>query len=107
MSPLDLTSLEGPGRPKTLDGREYPEHLEPYEAIDDQMLAWASSAGEFYADGLYSLAESVSRLVAPGPRWLASAEWRGLIERRDRTMADDRTYAITERGLQRLRDLRS
>jgi hypothetical protein len=36
-------------------------------------------------------------------RWMASAEWRGLIERRDEEgMAGRRTYVLGERGRTRL-----
>jgi hypothetical protein len=94
--PLDQTTLDS-DTPKTLDGREYPEHLKAYHAYDAEFLSIAARLGEFTFDDLAARVTD-PKMRAMIPRWLASAEWRGLIERRDRDMASVRINAITERG---------
>lgn len=42
------------------------------------------------------------RARASLPRWLASAEWRGLVERRDPSMNGPRSYVLGSRGSNRL-----
>jgi hypothetical protein len=94
--PLDPATLDT-GMPKTLDGREYPEHLKPYEELDTQLLPIAAQLGEFSYDALaVQIPDAKVRSVLP--RWLASAEWRNLIERRDHGMSSQRTNVITDRG---------
>ena len=101
--PLDLTTLDS-GTPKTLDGRAYPDHLRAYESLDTDLLPIAADLGEFtYDDLAWRIDSPKTRSVVP--RWLASAEWRGLIERRDRDLASARINAITDRGLVRLQHL--
>lgn len=99
--PLDLSTLDS-DRPRTLDGREYPDHLKPYEAYDPELLPIAARIGEFTFDDLAARVPD-PKMRAMIPRWLASAEWRGLIERHDRDMASVRLNAITDRGLAALR----
>lgn len=89
--PLDTTTFES-DTPRTLDGRTYPDHLRPYEQLDSDMLPIVLSLGEFEGPELGSAIED-RRVAASVPRWMASAEWRGLISRQDRSMRDRRTYA--------------
>jgi hypothetical protein len=84
-----------------MDGREYPEHLRPYAAYDAAFLPIAARFREFTFDDLAATVPN-PKLRSVLPRWLASAEWRGLIERRDRDMASMRVNALTERGLAQL-----
>lgn len=85
---------------------EYPEHLRPYEALDADLLEWAARVGEFDSVVVSAVADGLSNLVAPGPRWLSSAEGRGLVQRHDRDMASVRTYSLTEAGRARLAELK-
>lgn len=78
------------------DDYEYPDHLRKYEALDGAMLEWASARDTFTQDEASAHANSISRQVAPGPRWLASAEARGLIQRHDDGMAGGRWYSVVE-----------
>jgi hypothetical protein len=98
--PIDPATI-GTDRPRTLDGREYPDHLKVYETYDDALLPVLSSIGEVT---MTDVAASVSdpKVRALVPRWMASAEWRGLIERTDRDMRSPRTYRITPYGEQQL-----
>ena len=98
--PLDLATLDS-DTPRTVDGRSYPDHLRAYEFLDSELLPLAADLGEFTYDDLALRVES-GRVRSVLPRWLASAEWRGLIERRDRDMASVRLNAITSRGRTRL-----
>jgi DNA-binding MarR family transcriptional regulator len=101
---LDPTTLDS-SRPRTLDGREYPEHLKPYEPFDAQLLTQLDSLD---SPTLNELAVSVGdpRLRSVASRWLASAEWRGLVERdHGADMDSRRTYGLTARGQARLADL--
>lgn len=101
LMPLDPSTLDS-DTPKTLDGREYPDHLRAYESLDNELLPIAATLREFTFDDLVAgIADPKTRSAIP--RWLAAAEWRGLIERTDRDMASLRTNAITDRGLAKLR----
>lgn len=94
--PLDPRTLDS-GTPETLDKRKYPEHLRAYESLDAELLPIAAELREFTFDDLAARVAD-PRVRAALPRWLASATWRGLIERTDRGMASLRTNAVTERG---------
>jgi hypothetical protein len=102
---LDQATLDTT-TPRTRDGRSYPEHLRPYEAYDEEFLRRFVEIGEASAN---EFAHSVApaRLRTLVSRWLASAEWRGLVERRDEPKARRRSYVVTERGRRRLDDLQS
>lgn len=52
-------------------------------------------------DGL-SVAVDDPRARASLARWLASAEWRGLVERRDPSMQGPRSYVVGRRGRSQL-----
>lgn len=81
---------------------EYPDHFRPYEALDALMLEWAERVGRFDSTVASAVADGISKLVAPGPRWMASAEARGLIQRHDEGMAGPRWFTVTDAGRARL-----
>jgi hypothetical protein len=92
--------------PRTRNRRPYPEHLRPYERYDEPMLSAISELADSFT--FDDLAAHVSQ---PGlrdvvPRWLASADWRRLVERREEAFGSPRTYAMTTRGRRRLAELR-
>jgi DNA-binding MarR family transcriptional regulator len=89
-----------------LDGRSYPEHLRPYETYDEELLSRFLEIGEASANEL-ALSVDPARLRSLVSRWLASAEWRGLVERQDHDRGRRRTYAVTDRGRRRLADLQN
>ena len=94
--PLDPATLDT-GTPRTLDGRQYPEHLKAYEQFDSVLLPIAARLGEFNFDALAGQVPD-AKVRSVLPRWLASAGWRDLIERRDNDMTAQRTHVITDRG---------
>jgi hypothetical protein len=100
---LDQSTLDT-STPRTRDGRSYPDHLRPYEAYDLQLLPLMAELQQpSPSELLHAIADPKLRSVLS--RWMASAEWRGLIERRDdQGMAGRRTYVLSERGSARLRD---
>lgn len=98
--PLNQATLDS-DTPRTTDGRAYPDHLRAYEPLDSELLPLAALLGEFTYDDLASRVED-GKVRSVLPRWLASAEWRGLIERRDLDMASVRLNAVTPRGVARL-----
>ncbi|MCW3026795.1 MAG: hypothetical protein JWN81_6 [Solirubrobacterales bacterium] len=77
--PLDPASLDT-DTPRTLDGRLYPAHLKVYERYDVLLLRLAMELDPFRKDSLEAHVED-QRVRAAVPRWLASAEWRGIIRR--------------------------
>jgi len=99
VSPIDEATLDT-DTPQTLDGRAYPEHLRPYLKYDKTLLAILVREGEATFDEL-ARGPLDARVLAALPRWLASAQWRGLIERSD--AGTQRRYALTQRGRRRLR----
>jgi hypothetical protein len=100
---LDQATLDT-STPRTRDGRSYPDHLRPYEAYDAELLEALDHAGEV-SPNEFALTVGPPRLRSLVSRWLASAEWRGLIERHDEPQGGRRTYALSERGRGRLRQL--
>jgi len=94
---IDPQSLDS-GTPRTADGsRSYPDHLRPYEAFDDRLLHLLSEIQPATFDELSVRVED-PKVRAVLVRWLASAEWRGLIERRGPTRTSPRSYVLSERG---------
>lgn len=83
--------------PRTVDGRRYPPHLRVYEQFDAQLLPLLAQLGEATFDDL-SIRVTDRRARAALPRWLTSAEWRGLVERRDPSRAAPRTYVLGPRA---------
>jgi hypothetical protein len=92
MSPIDRSTLGTP-TPRTVDGRTYPDHLRPYERFDDDLLPVVADHAPATFDVL-SIAVSDARMRASLPRWLASAEWRGLVERVAPRPGSPRTYDL-------------
>jgi hypothetical protein len=98
--PIDPASLDT-DTPRTLDGRDYPEHLRAYESLDSKLLPLLDDVGPATFDGFMThIADPRTRAAAP--RWLASAEWRGLVERQDEGMRGPRRLAVTDLGRSRL-----
>jgi hypothetical protein len=100
VSPIDPNTF-GTTTPRTLDGREYPGHLRPYEAYDNALLPVVARLAPTTFDRL-SIAIPDARMRASLPRWLASAELRGLVQRLDTTMASPRTYGLGPEALAHL-----
>lgn len=98
--PIDPTTLDSE-TPRTLDGREYPEHLRAYESYDSDLLALVNSLGRPTLNRLAMYVQD-PRLRSVVSRWLASAEWRGLVRRHDEGMVGERSYSLTDRALTRL-----
>ena len=102
---LDPRSLDT-DTPRTQDGRRYPEHLRAYETYDAVMLEAAQRLpSPFTFDDLVRAVLVQPKLRDVVPRWVASAEWRQLLERREASMSSPRTYALTERAAGRLQRL--
>lgn len=93
--PIDPTTLDS-GTPRTLDGRSYPDHLRPYETYDETLLPLLDGYELTFDELVGAVADG--RVQASVPRWLASAEWRGLVERRGPNGQRPRTYVLTDRG---------
>ena|SRR5947209_6348214 len=98
--PLDPSSLDSDA-PRTTDGRTYPDHLRPYEQLDEELLPLLGDDAPHTFDDL-SARVADARVRASLPRWLASATWRGLVAR----VADARlgpvAHVLTDRGRHRL-----
>jgi hypothetical protein len=91
--------------PRTTDGREYPEYLRVYEQYDRELLSLIGGLPDPTANE-FALAVPDPKLRSVVSRWLASAEWRGLVERHDGdTMVSRRTYWLTDRGRARQHEL--
>jgi hypothetical protein len=92
MSSLDPRTL-GTNTPATIDGRTYPEHLRVYKVFDPKVLPLLDEQRPLTFDDL------AVRVTDPDaqallPRWIASAMWRGLIERRDDPRRGPRAYVL-------------
>ena len=98
--PIDPASLDT-DTPYTLDGRKYPEYLRAYHGLDSTLLPLLDDIGPVTFDRLMARIED-PRTRAAAPRWLASAEWRGLVERQDAGMRGPRRLAVTDLGRSRL-----
>jgi hypothetical protein len=81
------------------DQSEYPQHLRAYEALDRELLPVAGALDEFTFDDFVARVRS-PRARAVAVRWLASAEWRRLIER---SLGSPRVYTTTPHGRDALR----
>lgn len=100
--PIDDRSLSS-GQPRTMDGRRYPRHLKAYERFDADFLERATGLpSPFTFDDLASATGGDARLRDVLSRWLASAEWRALLERHAADRHGPRTYSLTKRGMDRL-----
>jgi hypothetical protein len=92
VSPLDPRTF-GTDTPATLDGRTYPEHLRSYEVFDEQILPLLDGQEPLTFNDL-SMKIVDPKAVALLPRWIASATWRGLIERSDNPAKGPRAYVL-------------
>lgn len=102
--PVDASTL-GTERLKTTDGRTYPTYLEAFEAHDKEMLSSIQQLGEPTLNQLAVAAPSAKLRSAVSP-WIASAEWRLLIERVDSNEPiGKRRYRLTTGGEKRLAKL--
>lgn len=97
--PLDPATLDS-STPHTLDGRPYPDHLRPYEKLDDELLRLFGEGDSRTFDELSLLVDDL-RVRAALPRWIASATWRGLIERAPDSNGGPRRYSLTTRARHR------
>jgi hypothetical protein len=95
--PLDTKSLRK-GTPKALDGRSYPGYLRAFERYDNELLSQVQRLGQPTLNQLALEASSAKMRSVVSP-WLASAEWRGLLDRvKGDEMAGKRRYKLTELG---------
>ena len=99
--PLDRNTL-GTRTPKTTDGRSYPKYLRAFERYDSELLQQIAELQQPTLNKLAVEAHSPKMRSVVSP-WLASAEWRGLV---DRIEAEDTTgkrrYKLTDRGQKQL-----
>lgn len=102
--PIDTTTLGTPNL-KTTDGRAYPVYLRAFERYDREMLSSIRELGEPTLNQMAMAAPDAKLRSAVSP-WIASAEWRLLIERVD---SDEpigkRRYRLSERGQETLAEL--
>ena len=95
--PLDQKSLQQ-GSPRALDGRTYPPYLRAFERYDAELLERVAALDDPTLNQIVQATPSAKLRSAVSP-WIASAEWRDLIER---VVADDlagkRRYRLTDRG---------
>jgi|GEM_PF-3405264 len=85
-----------------MDGRTYPPYLRAFERFDEQLLSQVRGLEEPTLNRLAVEASSPKVRSAVSP-WIASAEWRGLIERVDAAEpVGRRRYRLTDRGAAKL-----
>lgn len=102
--PIDTKTLGTPDL-KTLDGRTYPSYLHAFERLDKEMLSLVQELGEPTLNQLAVAAPSAKLRSAVSP-WVASAEWRDLIDRVDaQELAGKRRYRLSDRGKKQLDEL--
>ena len=80
--------------------RDYPERLRPFEAYDQRFLPLLSDDPRTFDDLNHMVEDPRDRAVLA--RWLASAEWRALIERRRPERGTPRTYVLGREGRKQL-----
>jgi hypothetical protein len=89
----------------TEDGRTYPPYLKVFERYDAEFLTEVQELKEPTLNSL-ALKAPTSQLRSAVSPWIASAEWRGLIERVDITkLVGKRRYRLTKRGEEKLAEL--
>lgn len=96
MSPVDVKTLRS-HTPRTVDGRRYPDYLRPFETYDPQLLPLVREHADIDFDRL-SVEVSDPQVRSVLPQWLASAEWRGLIERVEPIGRRPRRYRLGPLG---------
>jgi hypothetical protein len=82
--------------PISPDGRSYPDHLRPYERLDEQLLPIVEDMQPVSFDALSAAVQDVRQRAAL-PRWLASAQWHGLLDR-STPSTGERAYSLGERA---------
>jgi hypothetical protein len=102
---INTKSLGAGVTPETDDGRLYPQYLHSYERFDGELLRELGRLEEPTPIELsLSLVDPNMRAVVSP--WVASAQWRGLIERIGReAVVGSRRYRLTDRGRERLDEL--
>jgi hypothetical protein len=102
--PIDTKTLGTPEL-KTVDGRTYPTYLRAFEHHDKEMLPLVQELGEPTLNQL-ALAASSPKLRSAVSPWIASAEWRRLIDRVDGDkLAGKRRYRLSPDGKKHLDEL--
>jgi hypothetical protein len=102
--PIDTKTLGTP-EVKTLDGRTYPTYLRAFERYDKEMLSLVQRLDEPTLNQL-AFETTDPRLRSAVSPWIASAEWRGLIDRVDsQDLAGKRRYRLNDRGKKQLSEL--
>jgi hypothetical protein len=99
--PIDTKTL-GTKTPKALDGRSYPSYLRVFERYDEELLPQIQALEEPTLNKLAVEASGPKMRSVVSP-WLASAEWRGLVDRVEaEEMVGKRRYRLTDLGLEKL-----
>jgi hypothetical protein len=102
--PIDTKTL-GTGELKTVDGRTYPAYLKAFESHDKEMLSFVRDLEDPTLNQLALAARDPKLRSAVSP-WIASAEWRRLIDRvDDDDLAGKRRYRLSDDGKKRLAEL--
>lgn len=102
--PIDTKTLGTPEL-KTIDGRTYPTYLKAFEHHDEVMLSLVRDLKEPTLNQL-ALAVPDPKLRSAVSPWIASAEWRRLIDRVDgEDLAGKRRYRLSEDGKKYLDEL--
>jgi hypothetical protein len=96
LMPVDPTTLDS-ATPRTTDGRTYPEHLRAYETLDAQLLRLLHPDDPHTFDELSQNVDD-AKVRAVLPWWIASARWRGLINRLPGSAGRPLAYVLTRRG---------
>lgn len=100
VSLLDPDTL-GTHTPRTRDGRAYPDRLREFERFDGDVLPLVDAKKPKTFDDLAAELRD-RRARAALPRWLASAEWRGLVERSEARGKGPRAYVLGPQGRSKL-----
>ena len=102
--PIDTSTL-GTQNLRTTDGRSYPSYLSAFEDYDREFLAEVERLENPTLNQL-ALEASTPKLRSAASPWLASAEWRLLLDRVDgEEMIGKRRYRLSDRGRDRLAEL--
>jgi hypothetical protein len=81
--------------------RSYPLHLKSYEQFDQDLLPLLAELEEATFDELSAhVADAKVRAALGG--WLASAQWRGLVDRLDESQRRPRAYTPGPRAASQL-----
>jgi hypothetical protein len=91
------TNRNGAAPPRSPDGRDYPEHLRSYERLDGELVPIVRRMQPVTFDELSTAVPDTSARAAL-PRWLASAQWRGVVERGTPPEPGLRSYSLAARA---------